>query len=74
MGDQYITNNISVGGSRNVVDFSQTIQADSNEAMLQVVGLMLKFCLTLLLAPIAIPFLLYVNRHQLIDKEPYDQR
>jgi hypothetical protein len=66
MSDQHTTNNFYVSGHHNVVNFHQEITAESGEAL----AMVLKFCLTLLLAPIAIPFLLAANGYRMLaDRE-----
>lgn len=65
MADQHIENHFVVNGHHNVVNFHQEITSESSEAL----ALVLKFCLTLLLSPIAIPFLLAVNGYRLLAEK-----
>ena len=68
MSDNHYTNIFHVSGNNNTVHFEQSIENDSGGA--EMVGMVLKFLLTLLLSPIIIPFLLTANGVKML----HDQR
>jgi hypothetical protein len=62
MSDVNVTNNFYVSGHHNTVTVHQEMTQESTKAL----GMVLKFLVTILLAPIAIPFLLTVNGYRML--------
>ena len=67
MNEQHFTNNFYVSGNNNSVNFEQHIDARSDGA--EMMGMVLKFLVTILLSPIMIPLLLAANGVKMIQQE-----
>jgi len=66
MSDNNFTNIFNISGDNNNVNFSQSIENGGGAEML---GMVLKFLLTLLLSPVIIPFLLTVNGIKMLQDQ-----
>ena len=67
MSDFNVTNVFNINGNGNSVSVSQDINNGSNGA--EMMGMVLKFLLTLLLSPVLIPVLLAANGIKLLQDQ-----
>lgn len=67
MSDNNFTNIFNISGDGNTVNMSQDIDAGGDGA--EMLGMVLKFLVTILLSPILIPLVLGMNGYRMIQEK-----